>query len=290
MSQRIQQHCISIPNPSSPTSQMPTATLPALPPELILDIFEATDSFATALTLSKTCQRIHGIWKANVDAILPFVVESFPQALEFAHAQEELCSRLQRPLSPRNHITMTQRISMNANLASRILQHYEARVIHASPKRGITRGPLTSNERADFLRALYRAITLAAWGKRGISHSSLEPLDMLEYMQLREAMDFVNSWFNKRSDSNICITVLQPRDLAAAMSRTSLDLTLFHLDLMRLNFDHGDFQCWSKVPFDYFTVADGYQAKAGSERGALLADLLPMLARNNFLARQNGPV
>ena len=113
---------------------------------------------------------------------------------------------------------------------------------------------------------------------------------MLEYMQLREAMDFVNSWFNKRSDSNICITVLQPRDLAAAMSRTSLDLTLFHLDLMRLNFDHGDFQRWSKVPFDYFTVADGYQAKAGSERGALLADLLPMLARNNFLARQNGPV
>ena len=270
---------------------MPTATLSGLPPELILDIFEAADSFATALNLSRTCHRIHGIWEANVDAILPFVVESFPQAQEFAHAQEGVYSYLQTPLSSQAQITMTQRISMNANLASRNLQHYEARVIQESTERGVTRGPLTSNERADFLRAFYRAMTLAAWGKRGISHSFLELLDMLEYMQLREVMDFLSIWFNKRfNDSKSWIMVLQPRDLAAALSRASLDLTLFHLDLMQLPVDHGDFRRWSKVPFDYFTVADGYQANAGSARGARLADLLPRLARNNFLARQNGPV
>ena len=149
------------------------------------------------------------------------------------------------------------------------------------------RGALTSVEGADFVRAAYRAMTLAASGQRGIPHWLLERLDMLAYMQLREAVDFLNSCLHGgRTESKVAALFPRSLDAFAAVSWASLDLTLFHLDLMQLPVDHGGFRCWGKVPFDYFTVADGYQAKAGSARGARMADLLPLLAGIGFFARQ----
>ena len=103
---------------------------------------------------------------------------------------------------------------------------------------------------------------------------------MLEYMQMREAMDILNLRFcNSPLPGN-----LRARDSPigtdypiTAISRASCDLMLFHYDLMQLRYDFGDFKNWHRVAFDYYTVVEGYQAKVGSGRGPRLADLIQMI-------------
>ena len=51
--------------------------------------------------------------------------------------------------------TMTERISMNANLTWDIMQHFEVRVLCSSLQRDVPRDILTPTERTDFLRASY---------------------------------------------------------------------------------------------------------------------------------------
>lgn len=138
------------------TSHPPAATLTVLPPELMVKSFKAEDSFATALNLSRTCQRMHSIWIVNPKTILPAVVECYPEALMLAHAQEDLHYKRQMFPSPkimfswpRQRIrtaepisTTTERISMNANLTWDIMQHFEVRVLYSSLQRDVPRGPV----------------------------------------------------------------------------------------------------------------------------------------------------
>ncbi len=261
--------------------------LPYLPPEVIIGIFEAIDSFPTALALSTTCHPIHNVWIAHANTILPSVVECCPQAQDLAHAQRE--ARTSAPLvsTPKMHVTIAARIPMNANFASHILRHYEIRVVRAAKKRGITREELTLKERADFLRAAYRAMILTCSNAYSPARSFLESLDMLEYMQMKEAMDFLCYWFHK---APVCEIVrddfFKPGESALAVSWTQMDLLLFHLHLMHIPGHHEDFQEHESKPFGYFTVADGYQAKAGSTRGERLADLLPLMMKDSFSNHQ----
>lgn len=264
---------------SSRNSHLPTAhsaTLPGLPTELVIGIFKAVDSFATASRLSKTSHHLYSVWKINIDAILPSVVDCFPQAQELAQAQEEIRLRRQLFSPPRRNIKTAQRISINASLVSSMFRSYELRVLYDCVRKGVTRDRLTPNERADFVRAAYRSMAVAVEANgRSIPHSLFESLDMLDFMQMREAMDFLNYWFNKeiKNPQNHNIHI-ETTDLAQAVSQASHHLRCFHLDLMRLPVNHGDFRYGDSAPSDYyFTVADGYQEKAVSGRGALLAAL-----------------
>ena len=265
------------------TSHMPSATLTDLPPELAVKVFEAADSFTTALILSRTCQRMHSIWKVNAKTILPAVVECYPEALMLAHAQEDLHTERQMFPSPgqriRNaeHMSTTQRLSINADLTSVIMQHFEIRVLYSSLQRDIPRDPLTPTERADFLRASYRALTLAAWPRRGMPLSLLGPLDILEYMQMGEAMDVLHSWFNTGPKDSKNLGPIKTRIRHVGLKNARLDWMLFHSNLSLLPMFLNDFHRWGAMPFDYFTVADGYQAKVGSSRGPRMSELLPLL-------------
>ena len=275
---------ISISNPPPPTSH-PLTALPAhstnlvsLPTELVIEIFKAVDSFDTAATLSKSSRRLRGIWKLNADAILPSVVECFPQARELAHAQEEARAPLRVSPPPSWSSETAQRISSNATLISLILPNYESRVIRASALRGARRAGLTRKERADFIRASYRAMTMAAADRPAVSHSVLAQLDMLEYMQLKETTEYLYSWFKKGSE------IWRPNHIGAApaLLNASIILSEFHCDLIQVPLDHDDFLFWKPLPFGYFLVADGYQKKAGPASGARLADLLPLAAQKSI--------
>lgn len=289
---------ISISNPPPPTSH-PLTALPAhstklvsLPTELVIEIFKAVDSFDTAATLSKTSRRLRGIWKLHADAILPSVVECFPQARELAHAQEEARAPLRVSPPPNWSSETTQRISSNATLISLILPDYEFRVLSASAQRGASRASvlrgarragLSPKERADFIRASYRAMTLAAAGRPAVAHSLLARLDMLAYMQMKETTEHLYAWFKNASE----VVRLNHIDAAPALLNASTILSEFQSDLLQVlinhgDFNHGDFFHWRPLPFGYFIVADGYQKKAGPARGARLADLLPLAAQNSI--------
>ena len=160
----------------------------SLPTELIVEVFNKTDSFTTAFALSHTCHRLRTIWKTNAIAILPSVVECFPQALDLTQTQDiyrtDIYDRIQEITHswqevPTLHPELMER---NATLVSRIFPYYEHNIINAFALRGIKRDTLNANERTDLLRAIYRAMTLAAAGKENCtSHSLLAPLDVREY-------------------------------------------------------------------------------------------------------------
>lgn len=261
-----------------------STTLPGLPTELIIEIYKAADTFATAENLSKTSHHLHNIWEVHVDAILSSVVECYLQAKELAHVQADSLARRPPPSLRQQTITTAHCICMNVNLVSEVLYAFEYRIIDNSAQQGVQRTGLTPTERADFIRACYRAMTLAAKDRCCILHSIDESLDMLEYMQMTEAMRFLDTRFNPINASLIYDIEENASDRAREISLASRDLSFFHENLMWLDFGQGIIDSWYSAPFEYyFVLADGYQNEAGSARGTRLAELLPLLdARSGF--------
>ena len=258
-------------------------TLPALPAELLIEIFEATDSFPTALALSKTCHRLHSIWTSNANVILPSVVECFPQAQKLATTQEKAAQRQPHAHStslahPGIPITTNQRISQNASEASRILQTFETDVVSRhSQNTSLPRcTPLTPTERTSFLNGFYLALTYLTVGR---SLPFLSPLPLLSYMQMFEAMRAL------ASDRLLLSPVRSPETKMTA-SETFFGFIRFHAELT--SFANRAFPSWpdeqnrwDKAPDGYFTLDDGYRAKVdgGRGEGPLLGDLLKVIAR-----------
>ena len=273
----------------------------SLPTELIVEIFDKADSFTTAFALSHTCHRLRTIWKANANAILPSVVECFPQALDLTQTQDMFCTdefgRIQEITHSGQEIPVLhpERIERNANFVSQILPYYEHNIINAFALRGSKRDALLTNDRMDLLRALYRAMTLTAAGKeRCASHFLLPPLDIREYKQVREAMDFLQSWFkadqrqSRRSHNPTCMKDLHliSGDAVRALPymQVSDKLALLESELVRLPADDIYFKHFRKhsrsAPWAYHTILDGDPKGAGSGRGVLMGDLFQRLEQH----------
>ena len=261
-------------------------TLSDLPAELLLKIFKATDSFPTALVLSKTCHRLHSSWTSNAGTILPSVVECFPQAQKLAttqekKAQEQTHAQQTSLIHPGTSITINQRISQNASLASRMLQTFETYVISTpSQTTGLTRRTaLTPTERTSFLHGFYLAMTYVTLGR---CFPFLFPLSMLSYMQMSDAMTVLDLHLTTSPTSPL--NSMRSPETDETVSETIEDFKLFHAELKNYAVfatwpDKED--RWDKAPHGYFTLDDGYRAKAGGEQGEgpLLGDLLKDIAK-----------
>ena len=274
-----------------------------LPTELIVEIFDKADSFTTAFALSHTCHRLRAIWKANAIAILPSVVECFPQALDLTQTEDLFCvdenGRIQEITHSRQEVPILhpKRIERNAIFVSRILPYYEHNIINAFALRGVKRDALLKDERTDILRAIYRAMTLIAAGREGCtSHSLLPPLDMREYKQVREVMDFLQSWYQAIERQSL-IEAIQRQSLspynrnylhlnrdkafcALPYMQVSSKLMCLESDLISLRVDDVYFKRFISARRGYHTMADGDLKGAGSGRGILMGELLQRLERH----------
>lgn len=272
-----------------------------LPTELIVEIFDKADSFTTAFALSHTCHRLRTIWKANANAILPSVVECFPQALDLAQTQDmfrhDKYGRIQEITHSRqkDRVLHPERIERNATLVSHILPYYEHNIVNAFALRGIKRDALRTDERTDILRAIYRAMTLtAAHKERGASQCFLAPLDIRDYKQMREAMYFLKSWF--ASDERESLNIYDPnymkdwrldrgnafRRRASYYLMASCRLTLLEADLMFSTVDDAYYKNWGSVPWGNRTIVDGDAKDAGSGRGIFMGEILPVLEQRRI--------
>lgn len=179
-----------------------------------------------------------------------------------------------------NHTT-AHRICRNANLVSSVLCASESHINVKSACSAVRRflglegpTPLTRTGQEDFIRACYRAMTIAAENRcsisHPISHSTLEPLDMLEYMQMREAMRFLAIFHHKDPASSY--------ERARSISVASVTLNIFHCSLMRLPCVHRwplhACNCCGAIPHSYFTLAE-------PTRGKRLAELLPLIEKQD---------
>ena len=276
-------------NPSMATgAPHSTKALSSLPAELLLGIFEAADSFPTALALSRTCHRLHSIWTSNADIILPSIVECFPQAQNLATTQENAIqeqTQAQQPslVPPRIPITTNQRISQNASLASLILQTFETHLISTpSQTTGLTRRTgLTPTERTSFLHGFYLAMTYVTLGRYFLFSSTIP---MLSYMQMSEAMHALDLYLT--ASPNSPLHSLRSPETNETVPETVIDFNSFHTELKM--WAACDFACWpdeqnrwDKAPHGYFTLDDGYRVIMDGERGEgpLLYDVLKQIAR-----------
>lgn len=79
---------------------------------------------------------------------------------------------------------------LDASAALRAPNHHEASLFNHSEQEGhkhLSRHQLTLAERIAFSRSYYRALALVTFGRLKIPFESLACLDMLEYLQMREA-------------------------------------------------------------------------------------------------------
>lgn len=268
-----------------------------LPTELIVKVFAKAESFTTAFALSHTCHRLRTIWKANAIAILPSVVECFPQALDLTQTQDmyriDEYDRIQEFTHSWQEVLVlhSEFMERNAAMVSRILPYYEHNTINAFALRGIKRDTLNPNERTDLLRAIYRAMTLIAAGKEYCtSHDILAALDIREYKQIREAMDFLKPWF--ASDQRDWLAPFNPKNRtdwrlyggrnlrALTYAQVSYELSILEIDFRLLPVDDVCFKLVDAVRWGDHTILDGDLEDAGSGRGVLMGDLLRSLERH----------
>ena len=262
----------SPPPPAHPPTPAGSATLSGLPTELVIEIYKAAGTFLTAERLSKTSHRLHDIWKIHADAILPKVVECFPQAKDLARVQEQSppepsCSFSQPTASSfsQQPITTADRICKNVTLVSSVLHAFKYLLI-VMYKFGPDRMHFTPNERAISIRASYHALTLAAAGNTcGISLSLIESLDMdmLAFLQVKDAMRFLETCANAR-----VVHFGRPMTNIPYASQT---LSIFDREFMQL------FRSLPKSstfwPRMKPTIEEG-GPKVESKRGAKIAELL----------------
>lgn len=262
-----------------------------LPPELLIQIFQSADTFTTAQTLSITSHRLHNIWNVNSDAILPHVVECFPQARELAVAQEQNHTRQRRLGLPQRSMTIAQRVADNVTEASMTCAHFETCVVQASRQEhdddddddGIIspRDNISSRERADFTRAYYRAMTLQVTlsGDWTFPRTYLDSLSLLEYLQMSSATQFLASMCKSSSvDYGTCPPTVRHGPISA---ETMAALTLLDCKLETLPAYPDDIGlrpvCGS---FSYFLLSDGYMKNGeGAARGIRLAGLLASMGK-----------
>ncbi|KAM0798251.1 hypothetical protein BDR22DRAFT_823597 [Usnea florida] len=262
----------------------------SLPAELIVEIFDKAGSFKTALALSHTCHRLRTMWKANANTILPSVVECFPQALALTQTEDMYRTgenvRTQEIFRSQQTVPVLhpERIERNAIFVSRILRYYERNIINAFALRGIKRDALPTDDRMDLLRAIYRAMTLAAAGKEDCtSHPLLASLDVREFKQMGDAVEFLESWFKEDHrqllGSGNFDTMKEYLNRGDAFRHppyieVSTKLTILETDLILLTVRD---TYYTYSPRGYHTIMDGDSKGARSGRGVLMGELLQRL-------------
>ena len=277
---------------SSADCHLSTTTLLDLPPELIIKIFKATKSLATPLALGKARLRLHSIWKLNADVILPSVVECYLQAQKLARTQEKLAQEFPqteqntpthprrtfmsraKPLtfaSPPKPLSTSQRITLNATLASHTLEAF-CTIDPPADTTSVPRTALTTIERTTFLHAFYRAITFLSFNAKGIPRSYLSSLTYLAYWQIFEVLWVLHRVDELSSSPTKLVLFEHSLEIRSAASSGYCDLGYFHMSLPN---DPGALSVYGK-PFGYFFVEDGYRAKEGGnvKEGPRFAEMM----------------
>lgn len=167
---------------------MSSQTLTYLAPELLIQILESANKFADVTSLSATCRKMSIIWKTNVgaicEAILARNVLCYAQALEVIDAQERTNGDAHSFFTNQSAVDRAQWMLNGADIAAEALVEFKAHVTFYSKLFQIEeRGErlLTLIDWTDFLRAFYRANTMATIGKGPLPGQLLSSWGLLDF-------------------------------------------------------------------------------------------------------------
>ncbi len=188
------------------------SSLPALPTELITQIFKSTDNFATATALSSTSRKFQSIWKTDSAsicyAILVRTIPCYDQAFGYVKAQPLDTASLEQtdntaPLASK----VAKQFCETADIASRALQYYEVDVLKCDAfhsDMGLSR--LTEVQGTYFLQAWYRIHTLAISASDRLPYEMLASLYLSEFRQMTEVLRWLMYFCPNEHRSELRIT------------------------------------------------------------------------------------
>ena len=204
----------ALPSQDSVKSAMSVSSLPALPIEIITEIFNSTDDFSTATALAGTCRGLHSIWKSNTTsiyyALLVRTIPCYDQAFQYIQVQQlETVSFGQIDATDWLAAEVTEQFLENADAAHEALQLYETQMIKEVSKASEggpwpmqncqSPGGLTEAQRGCFLKAWYRLHTLASLPGDLLPYSILASLDRLEFEKMRDVLRWLRIELPRKS-------------------------------------------------------------------------------------------
>lgn len=275
---------------------MPSTSLTDLPPELLIHILKSSDNFADVTSLSSISRKMFIVWKTNIDvisnAILARTIPGFAQARELIDAQEKVEGDEHSIFGYQSPIDRVQWMLKEAEIVAKAFVYFESDVRVRITKFSSSAYDQASIERkkleTDFYKAYYRATTLATLGKDSIPLRLLLSWDLLDCEWVWDVniwlLDFcgvlrrqeLGIWREGNYRNPIPIgTTSSERWVEIFGFLRPLTLTLYKVALKP------DQELGNERPFYPFIARIPYPVESATNRGALLADLLPLVCEKD---------
>ena len=167
---------------------MPSQILTDLAPELIIQILKSSDSFADLTSISSTSRKMFLIWKMNIDsiceAVLARTVPCYAQARELIEAQEKAEGDEYSVIGYQSAIDRAKWMFKDADIAAYAVDVFQEMIFRK----------MTRADQKDFIRAYYRATTLATLGEEPQSCPLLLSWNMLDFEQVNDVMKWLGCY------------------------------------------------------------------------------------------------
>ena len=270
---------------------MSASSLPALPTELITQIFKSINDFATATALSSTSRRFQSIWKTHSAsicyAILVRTIPCYDQAFGYVEAQPlDTASPEQTDNTAPLASKVAKQFCKNADIASRALQYYDSSLSDLVPSR------LTEADRTCFLQAWYRIHTLASLASDRLPYEMLASLYFLEFRQMMEVLRGLMDYCPDEHRSELRITyqngqlegLLWHRQLPKSpiSAQHWYDLAI-RLDSLSADLNESRVRSWKleKIYWNLMVLQTRVDIKK-TGKGVSLADMLPLIKERDI--------
>lgn len=269
---------------------MPSKILTDLAPELIIQIFKSSDSFADLTSLSSVSRKLFIIWKTNdnaiCEAVLPRAVPCYEQIQELLAARERAERDEHFIFGFQSALDRAKWILKETDTAAKALDCFQKKIckLWAGNWFPVEQAVLTPAERTDFIRAFYRSMTLATLREEPLPSRMLSTWNILDFKQVRDVMRFLVLFcsYDQQLDLGVCSDYnYSHQNIADIMSgerwkAVYSSLIYLGLDLDFLTSEPKD-DPDMVAPYFPSLVRDHYQYQYKSTRGARLADLLPLV-------------
>ena len=293
--------------------KMAPPSLTNMPSEVLMRVFRHTTTFSTASALSRTSPAIHAIWTANIPVIchiiLPIAIECYEQASELFGAQEEvapvagaLWSRLLSvwdserrelpeirylslaPMKTKMAIEKVRRMVSNAKLMESILERFNVSETWTSLSDNFQLEPreMRAAERERFIKAYYRATSLATLVEEPNLRRRFAHLDRFEFLQLSDVTLFMGAKKNPcpmLKLSNYCTNKI----ISSPCERSLRNWNDFgdilrsaHYRLLKLPMNQQFIRSYNELELRYQFIRDGQWERAKEGRGPPLGKLLAL--------------
>ena len=275
---------------------MPSTSLTDLPPELLIHILKSSDSFADVTSLSSISRKMFIVWKTNIDvisnAILARNVLCFDQARELIDAQEKVEGDEHSVFGYQSPIDRVQWMLKEADIAAKAFVYFESHVrvrITRFSSSAYDQAPVERKKlETDFHKAYYRATTLATLGKDSVPLRLLLSWDLLDCEWVKDVniwvLDFCGAvrrpelgiWCEYDYRNAVPIGITRNESWVEIFDFLSpLTLALYKVTLKP------DQEPGNERPFYPFMARSPYPVETATNRGALLADLLPLVCETD---------